>query len=204
MVRHRFIFCLSTLVATTGVSLGCRAHPGSLAMMLVGDLVNDADVKQRSEALMGRNITAADSLFGDRLETLEDSRHRGRWMVVYPVKGDLLGSSRYVVEANFGEIRAISKTIQNIDGAEDVIHGLDLRSKLKDQRPAACRAELGRPVLVMRNLVNGTLVRVYDVRNITNLRGGRYCVLRFDSGDRCRKINLVGVSASTKSDPARP
>ncbi len=139
MVRHRFIFCLATLVATTGVSLGCRAHPGSLAMMLVGDLVNDADVKQRSEALMGRNITAADSLFGDRLETL-----------------------------------------------------------------AACRAKLGRPVLVMRNLVNGTLVRVYDVRNKTNLRGGRYCVLRFDSGDRCRKINLVGVSASTKSDPARP
>ncbi len=56
-------------------------------------------------------------------------------------------------------------------------------------------------MLVMRNLVNGTLVRVYDVRNVTNLRGGRYCVLRFDSSDRCRKINLVGVSASTKSDP---
>ena len=45
MMRHRFIFCLSTLVAMTGVSLGCRAHPVSLAMMVVGDLVNDADVK---------------------------------------------------------------------------------------------------------------------------------------------------------------
>ncbi len=188
----------------SGVNLGCRAHPVSLAMMLVGDLVNDADVKQRSEALMGRNIEAADSLFGDRLETLEDARRRGRWMVVYPVKGDLLGTSRYVVEANFGEIRAISKTIQNIDGAEDVVRGLDLQSKLMNQRPAACRAELGRPVLVMRNLVNGTLVRVYDVRNMTNLRGGRYWVPRFDSGDVCRKINLVGVSASMKSEPARP
>lgn len=192
------------IVLSSVVSVGCRAHPVSLAMMLVGDLVNDADVKQRSEALMGRNIAAADNIFGDRLETLEDAQRRGRWMVVYSVKGDLLGTSRYVVEANFGEIRAISKTKQNIDGAEDVVRGLDLRSKLMDQRPAACRARLGRPVLVMRNLVNGTLVRVYDVRNRTNLRGGRYCVLRFDSDDTCSKINLVGVSASTKSDPTRP
>ena len=57
---------------------------------------------------MGRNITSADGLFGERLEALEDTKHRGRWMVAYPVKGDLLGTSRYVVEHGWMIIRPCS------------------------------------------------------------------------------------------------
>jgi hypothetical protein len=44
-------------------------------------------------------------------------------------------------------------------------------------------------------------VFVYDVRNFTNLRGARYCLLRFDSSDKCCDVKLVGVSASTKEEP---
>ena len=33
--------------------------------------------------------------------------------------------------------------------------------------------------------------------------GARYCMLRFDSSDRCEGVTLIGVSATTKKDPAR-
>ena len=196
----------SSLLVLLGILVGgCRAHPVSLAMMLIGDAVSDVDVDDRAERLVGKEVTAADQMFGSRQETLEDTNRAGRQMIVYPVKGDVMGSSRYVVEASKSTVTALTKTKQDIDGAEDLIRGVNLRGKLIGQGPAACqtRGDLGRPVLVLRDRADGTLVRVYDVRNITNLRGARYCVLRFDAADRCEQVNLVGVSASTKHDPAR-
>ena len=195
-----------TIVLLILCSFGCRAHPVSLALMVVGDGINDADVQQRADDLLGHNIAAADSMFGARQETLEDTRGRGRMMIVYPVKGDLLGTSRYVLEVSNGAAVALTKTIQDIDGMEDVIREASLRQALLGKGPAACQGSgnLGRPVLVLRDVADDTLVRVYDVRNQTHLRGARYCVLRFDADDKCEKVNLVGVSASTKPDSARP
>ena len=193
------------VVALGGLGFGCRAHPVSLAMMLVGEAVNDADIEDRAEKLVGREVSAADQMFGSRQETLEDTNRAGREMIVYPVKGDVVGSSRYVVEASRSTVVALTKTKQNIDGMEDVIKQTALRAKLVGKNPRACSqdGDLGRPILVLRNRDTGNLVRCYDVSNFTNLRGARYCVLRFDANDRCAQVRLVGVSASTKSDPAR-
>ena len=84
---------------------------GAILPMSIGNCAVD---------LVGRNLSVVDATLGPRQETLEDARRRGRWMVVYPVAGDLLGTARYVVETRYGTIQAISKAIQNIDGAEDV------------------------------------------------------------------------------------
>ena len=101
-------------------------------------------------------------------------------------------------------IVALSKTSENIDGAEDIIKAVALRDKLLNQAPSECQSagDFGKPALVLRDQATWNLVHVYDVRNITNLRGARYCVLKFDADNRCQEVKLVGVAASTKDDPA--
>jgi hypothetical protein len=104
-------------------------------MMLIGDAVNDADVERRAEKLIGKDVRAADQMFGSRQQTLEDTNRAGREMIAYPVKGDVMGSSRYVVEASKSTVIALTKTKQNIDGMEDVIKHTALSAKLVGQPP---------------------------------------------------------------------
>jgi hypothetical protein len=184
---------------------GCRAHPGSLATMIVGDAINDADVKDRRDKLMGKPETAADGMFGARLETLVDTDRQSVSMVFYPVKGDIFHTSRYIVEVEDGVIVVFAKTKQNIDGVEDMIHNASLEKKLIGKTPAACSQEgkLGAPLRTLRSREKGQLLRVYDVKNWSDFMGARYCVLRFDAGDRCQSVTLIGVSAATKADPIR-
>ena len=184
---------------------GCRASPFSLAGMVVGDLVNDSDVNNRRPKLMGRPETASDNMFGARLETFDDVERQGVSMIAYPVKLDVLGTSRYVVEVADGKIVTLAKTKQNIDGSENMVKAASLKKKLIGKTPAQCSAEgeLGEPLRTLRSREKDQLLRIYDVKNWTNLRGARYCVLRFGTGDLCEDIKLVGVSGSTKKDPAK-
>ncbi|MBN1554149.1 MAG: hypothetical protein JXA11_05355 [Phycisphaerae bacterium] len=184
---------------------GCRAHPVSLASLIAGDAVNDADVKDRREKLMGRKEAAADEMFGRRLETLVDVDRPDVKIIFYPVKLDLFKKSRYIVELEDGVIVVFSKTKQNIDGVEDMIHDANLERKLKGKTPAQCSrdGELGQPLRTLRSKEKGQLLRIYDIRHWSDFLGARYCVLRFDQNDRCEDITLLGVSATTKKDPIR-
>lgn len=197
------IFCVAAFLVLA--SAGCRAHPISLVTMVVGDAVNDADVKDRRDLLMGKPEKAADSMFGARLETLVDVDRKGVSMIFYPAEGDLLKSSRYIVEVENGVIVVFTKTKQNIDGVEDLIHNASLEKKLIGKSPAACSQEddLGAPLRTLRSREKNQLLRVYDVRNWSDFMGARYCVLRFDGSDRCQSVALIGVSASTRKDPIR-
>ena len=199
----RVIIYLSALL--TLAAAGCRAHPISLVTMVVGDAVNDADVKDRRDLLMGKPETAADSMFGSRLETLVDVDRPGVSLIFYPVKGDLLQSSRYIVEVEDGVIVVFTKTKQNIDGVEDMIHDASLEKKLVGKSAAECSREddLGAPLRTLRSREKDQLLRVYDVRNWSDFMGARYCVLRFDGRDLCESVALIGVSASTSKDPIR-
>lgn len=196
-------WCVCLLALSAAILLtGCRAHPVSLAIMLVGDAIDDADVQDRAGRLVGKPAAAADAMFGERLDTIQAQGNR--IVQVYPVKGDLLSQIRYAVDVRNGRVVALTKTQFNADGVEDVIKQADLSNKLLGKNPRQCRIEgrLGQPVLTGQSLETGEEVFVYDVRNWTNLRNARYCVLRFQN-DSCRSIKLVGVSASTKKDPAR-
>ena len=199
----KLIFSGAVLLAF--VAGGCRAHPGSLATLVAGDAINDADVKDRRSELMGKDEAAADSMFGTRLETLVDVERRGVSIIFYPVKHDLLKKSRYVVELEGGAIVVLAKTKQDIDGIEDLIHKANLKKKLIGKTPAQCSkdGDLGKPLRTLRSREKGQLLRVYDVRHWSDFMGARYCVLRFDSSDRCQEVTLMGVSASTRKDPIR-
>ena len=178
---------------------------GSLVMLIAGDAINDKDVKNRRSKLMGQDEAAADSMFGPRLETLVDVERRGVSIIYYPVKKDLFKKSRYVVELEDGVIVVIAKTKLNIDGVEDMIHKANLKRKLIGKTPAQCSqdGDIGVPLRTLRSREKGQLLRVYDVEHWTDFMGARYCILRFDSSDRCQDVTLMGVSASTKKDPIR-
>ena len=187
-----------------GVLLGgCRAHPITLGTMIVGDMVADADVKKRADILMNQPVAAADEMFGARLETLEDTTAE-RELVLYPVKMDLFKSQRYAVEVVNNNITAVSRMKRNIDGSENVLKHMHLKNKVIGKDPKECEeaAKFKGPTLIARSKEKGEMVHVYDVRNWTNTRGARYCVLRFDEEYRCASIQMIGVSASTREDPA--
>ena len=196
---HR-LYAVAVLLPLTITSMGCRAHPGSLVTMVVSDVVDDADVKKRESELVGQSPTVADASFGARIDTLTDTRRPGRELLLYPVKLDLAGTARFGVEVVNGRISAIMKGKRNIDGIEDVVKQAGLEKKLLGKAPATCEGEgeLGTAVAVYRSRERGGLVRIYDVRNFTNLRGARYCMLWFDASERCEEVRLVGVSGATK------
>lgn len=184
---------------------GCRAHPGSLATMIAGDAVNDVDVKDRKEKLVGKGEAAADSMFGARVETFVDVDRPSVSLIFYPVKIDPLKTSRYIVELEDGVIVVFTKSKQDIDGVEDIIHDASLEKKLRGKSPGQCSKDgkLGVPLRTLRSVEKKQLVRIYDVRHWSDFMGARYCVLRFDGNDRCQDVTLIGVSASTKDDPIR-
>ena len=196
---------LSAVVLLAFIAGGCRAHPVSLAMLIAGDAVNDADVKDRRSKLIGRPEAAADTMFGLRLETVVDVERKGVSLIAYPVEIDLLDSSRYIVEVEDGLIVVFAKAKRNIDGLEDVIHGANLKRKLIGKTPAECSVagELGKPIRTLRSREKGHLLRLYNARHWSDFLGARYCLLRFGSSDRCVGVTLIGVSAATKKDPAR-
>jgi len=196
---------MALLLFLTALSFGCRAHPATLAIMLIGDLVDDADVAKRQSNLIGKKAAAADSIFGSRLETLVDTKRSTREIVIFPVKGDLLAQSRYIVEVSDNRITAVTKAKHNIDGVEDMVKAKLFELELAGKTPDECaqKKDLGPPIFTFRGQESGNLVQVYDVRNWTNTRGARYCVVRFDDGNRCDQVKLLGVGASTKKDPLR-
>lgn len=196
---------LSGVVLLALFAAGCRAHPGSLITMIGGDAINDADVKDRRSKLIGQGETAADSMFGSRLETFTDVDRPNVSIISYPVQFDMLKTSRYFVELDDGVIVVVTKTKQNIDGAEDLIHDANLEKHLLGKTPAECNQEgkLGESLRTLRSVEKGQLLRVYDIRHWSDFMGARYCVLRFDGNDHCEDVTLIGVSASTKDDPIR-
>ena len=200
---RRPVLCGVILLAF--IAGGCRAHPGSLATLIVGNAINDADVKDRRSKLLGKDETAADDMFGTRLETLVDVERPGVSIIFYPVKLDLFKKSRYVVELENDVIVVLAKTKQNIDGIEDLIHDANLERKLIGKTPAQCSQEedLGQPLRTLRSREKNQILRIYDIGHWSDFLGARYCLLRFDAGDRCEDVTLMGVSASTKKDPIR-
>ncbi|MDP6357438.1 MAG: hypothetical protein QF473_20140 [Planctomycetota bacterium] len=193
------------VVFVTFAAGGCRAHPVSMVGMFASDLINDADVDDRRPKLLNQPAMAADRMFGARLETCDDLQRPDVSLITYPVKYDVLKTSRYLVEVANGRIVTLSKTKQNIDGAEDMINTELLKRKFIGNTPPQCRirGDLAAPLRTLRSREKGQVLRIYDVKNWTNLRGARYCVLRFGSKNLCQSVKLIGVSASTRKDPAR-
>jgi hypothetical protein len=139
----------------TGAKLGAR---------LVGDVIEDGDVKQRGEALVGRPVSAADEALGKPIDVFKDVQGDRRWRT-YPVKLDVLGHQRYVVEILADKIVSVSKA-EKSGRKVDIPRALILKEKVKGKAPRECEAaiEFGRPLLAARSENTRRLVQLYDDR----------------------------------------
>ncbi len=186
-----------TLIAVSVIALsGCQSAPVSVGTMIVGDDVSDHDIRNKEDRLRGRGIHVSDAWLGPRSETFVDTLNREREFILYPVKGDTLGTSRYVVEVNRGIVTMISKQERNADGVADVLAEARLEEDLVGKSPDECVTHryLGDPLMIARSRDNGEQVGIYDVSNVTNLGGADYCILRFDFERHCRDVFLVGIT----------
>ena len=203
-IMARGILGVVLLSLLGGLNAGCSASPVGMAMHAVGDVVDDVDVKDRAKQLVGEPPARADEMFGEPIDRLRDVNSSREW-VVYRVAMDPLGTSHYVVEAVNGQIVAVSKTKEFDNIALDAAEMLADSRKVMGKPPAECEQCLGMgdPLLTVRRERDGQLVQLYDasVIEIPGITKPHYCVLRFDGADRCRKLALVTVEASTTHDP---
>ncbi len=181
---------------------GCFAA-ASVGISLVGRVVDDADVKDHADELLGKDISAADERFGERIDVNREVNGPRAWYI-YPVKHlNFLGKDRYVVEVQGNKIIAITRAEKTSDPKTDIPRALIIASSVEGKTPTECEAELdlGKPLLTARSDKTGLLSQTYDARLIEELGRPRYCVLRFDANEKCTKVEFLGVGASTKEKP---
>lgn len=192
---------LTTLVLVPVAVLvgGCRAHPLSLAISLIGEAVDDRDVQERKPQLLGEGPEAADEMFGQRHDTLVDDAGGGKWLI-YREPGESFSESFYVVETSpEGRITGLFKCKRNADGLEDVRETRKLAEVVYGKTPVECEVDagLGPPVYTMHSELSGAAARFHDVGGWSHAAGVRYCVLIFSKRDLCEEVRLIGVTASS-------
>lgn len=195
---------ITTRVATIALLMtaclcacGCRLHPISLAVSLVGEAVDDRDVRKRKPLLLNKNSQAADQMFGTRHDTLVDDATGVKWLI-YRQPGERFSESFYVVETTPNEhITGLFKCKRNTDGLEDVRKTKIFADSVYGKTPAECEndAPLGELVLAMHSESNGAAARFYRVRDLMHTGGEHYCVLVFSHHNLCEEVRFIGVTA---------
>ena len=187
------------------VLFACGCSPIGMGVQLgvkvVGEVVNDADVKDRQGNLIGRPTAAADEMFGQRLDAFQEVNGPRQWLT-YPVDLDVLDKYRYVVEVSDNKIVSLTKASKG--GSKiDIPRRLILKQKVKGKRPKECQAELGLgpPLLTVRSKMTKRLVQLFDAKIIDIPGDPQYCLLRYDDQDRCEDLEFQEAEASTKKDP---
>ncbi len=202
-VRLATLALVATLAAAGS---GCTAAV-SIGVKLIGSAVDDADVKKHSEKLLGAELTAADEVFGERIDTLRDVNSTRAW-VIYPVKDyNILGKDRYVVEVYDDKIVAFTRAEKNSKSKTDIPRALLIANKVKGKPPAECETQLedvGPLLLTARSDSTETLSQLYDGRLIKEFGSPHYCILRFDENELCSEVEFIGIGASTKDAPFGP
>lgn len=189
---------LAVVLSITATGCSPYSTIAKIGMKVVGDAVNDADVSQKSQQLLGQPVAAADAALGQRIRTLEELR-TGRRMIMYPVKDDFLNTYRWAVETQNDKIVALSKLQNNPDGGKDIAEKLVLKEIVGGKTPQQIQSHewFKNLVLTLRDTSSGNILRVYDTSVIPSFMGAKYCVLEFGGSDTCQSVRIVGVPAST-------
>ncbi|MBN1342854.1 MAG: hypothetical protein JXQ73_09260 [Phycisphaerae bacterium] len=196
------------VVASAMLAVGvCGCSPlsaVSYGAKFVGHVVDDKEVRQKADDLVGLNPSAADDAFGERIDTLRDVRSDRQWLV-YPVRHDPLHQHRYVVEVSGGRIVAVAKTQKDAKPEMDIPETMLFKERVGGRPVAECegRLKLGPPLLTVRSEASGCLSQIYDAQllEIEGVTRPRHCVLRFDRQGLCEKVELITVDASSGGDP---
>ncbi len=185
------------LIAVAGCSNPYKTA-AKMGVRLVGQTVEDEDVKKKGQELVGRPVSAADQAFGQTTDVYKEVQGNRSWRA-YPVKLDLLGKQRYVVAVVDGKIAVISKAEES-ERKTDIPRAIMLKEKVKGKSPRDCEANLGlgRPLITARSEKTQRLVQLYDASSMTDLGTQHYCLVRYGAGDTCDDLEFVAVGATTK------
>ncbi len=174
-----------------------------MGVKLVGQVVDDEDVKKKAEQLIGQPPSAADEMIGERIDTLRDVNSNRQW-IIYPVKYDALNRNRYVVEVENDRITAVTKA-KKYASKLDLPRALIYKAKTEGKSPEAVEEalELGKPLASARSENTGQLVQCFDaaVIKIEGISKPHYCIVHYDGSDLCESLDLVEAAASTKDKP---
>jgi len=187
----------------TIMASGCSTAV-STGVKLVGSAVDHEDVKKHQKNLIGKEASAADAEFGERIDTFRDVNSNHEYLL-YMAKLDVLNSYRYVVEVADGKIIVLSKVKKYADPKIDFIKAAIYESKCEGKSPEECEEalELGKPMLTVRNTKTNRLLQMYDADliEVDGVTKPHYCVLKFDDADKCEDVDVVEASASTEKEP---
>lgn len=208
---RRVLGCLLFVVVASVSITGCTAtsmykKAATIGVEIVGDELAEAAVEKEASALLGKPTAAADQRYGRPIRVMVDLRSQ-REVRVYPVDGDMLGNSRWVLESAGGRIDAISKAKVNPHLGKDAVKSAALDTLVEGKTPAEIerlevvgRMLFNKPPRVLRSVPGGELIRVYDTTSHADFLGSRLVVLEFDRADRCTSIRFVGVPAARSSE----
>lgn len=180
---------------TVGIKMGAQ---------VVGSEIQAVGVREKSDKLVGRPVSAADAEFGKRIDTFHDTRSP-RVLAVYPVAGDITETYRWIVESEHDRIVALGKAVRNADVGADQVKSFVLKESLigKTSREIEQKSKFSRPLLILKRASTGRIVRVYDFTGLTDVMDARYCLIEFDSSDRMTDLRLVNVPAATERSTVR-
>jgi len=94
--------CIATLIVVSLAALavgGCRATPIGATVGVASFAVDEVDVRERSEELLGAPTETADVILGLPTDVFRSERPHREWRA-YPVKHDVLGKYRYLLEVS--------------------------------------------------------------------------------------------------------
>ncbi len=192
---------MSLVLAGCGLIL-CGCNPVTTAVKLgthvVGAVVDDESTQQLGRQLIGQPPAAADRALGQRLDVLRDVHSSREWLI-YPVKLDVLGKKRYVVETTPHQIVGV-QMVERGGGKTGIPQKLIYEAKVKGKPMADCERALGLgpPLLTVRSVNTGQLGQLFDARLVKSLPKPCYCVLKYDVQQVCTEVDLVEVAASAK------
>ncbi len=204
--RHRLLrkaMFAQAIVAMAALNSGCIGSGVGMAVNVIGGVIDSADVKEKEKDLLGKPPSAADEMFGERLDTMRQQGGRRVW-AIYDVKGltNPLGKDSYVVEITGGRIRSLSRVETTPDAKIDLPRVALLEEKVTGKSPAQCQQELEQaPIVTVRSERTGRLRQLYDGRIIKLLKKPYYCILKYDANDLCEDVDFQQVGASTRDDP---
>jgi hypothetical protein len=185
----------AVLIAATALlpSTGCIVAGTTLAIIAVGSIIRDAEVRALADELRGQDAAAADLRLGPREETLVVVADPDRKLLIYPIpeQGD---DVHFTVEVRDGKISAVSKN--RYGDPPEVL--AKLRDDLLGQSPAECQQIEGfeEPLIVLRSVERNQELHLYDSSGL--LEGTRYTVLRFDEHRACIEVHVITLEGSSQ------
>jgi len=204
---HHRLLCKATfalaVVAMAALNSGCIGSGVGMAVNVIGGVIDSADVKEKEKDLLGKPPSAADEMFGERLDTMRQQGGQRVW-AIYDVKGltNPLGKDSYVVEVTGGTIHSLSRVETTPDAKIDLPRVALIEEKVTGKPPAECQQELEQaPIVTVRSERTGQLRQLYDGRIIKVFKKPYYCILKYDANDLCEDVDFQKVGASTRDDP---